>query len=255
MNVSKMNIPIEIFNQIIRYVDEPRLIHAFGDLLYKETISWLLLLTNIDKIIISGDIDLANSIKKYDESRFNGINWANLTFYNRLPNKSLIAYKDHVHWTRIITNYNLDDDDVIILADVIDWKIMIKKFKLSKSIRLKYVDVHFDYLELFEHQFIDDDEVRSYLDLFENQILDDKVRSYLDSSDEYQILIEKLDGLIFGKKLSSIVFREYIHIFKDNIAACWIVEARYDVLFFIETADLVDWGEVFRGFQKHNLIL
>ena len=240
-----MNVPIEIFNHIFRYTNDPCLIVPFRDLLYQSTIDYLLSCFNIKEAIICGDIGLIKFMRetnKYD-CEFNDIgyyDWINLTSLYKLSNSIILEFSDYVNLQIISRYYDLSDDDIVVLSSVLDWDIISEKNQLSETIILLYINKYLSWHEIFRYQ---------------QNISDDLIRYFINKLDPeaYEITdcgggFEDLQDLISSCKLTSIILREYIHIFNIDALMC-IIEYGYGKKFYTETYDLVDWADI--AFEYH----
>ena len=253
-----VKIPLEIFDKIIRYTDDPRLIAPFKNLLYKETIEYLLGFANVKDAIIDKDIVLLNFLRKrnkdvYDsnlgevcyflltvrliiheempilnflrkynvdifENKITYVVWKKVTRDYRFSDEMILEFKNYVDLEYISKKYDLTDKSIISLADVLDWHILVRSRILSESIQIKYLDVHFNCLDLIRYQLVSNNQIRSFF-----------------CSNQYYIK----KYLIIYKKLTSVIFREYIHIFDDS-SIINILDCNYSEKFFAETSDLMN---------------
>ena len=210
-----MNVPIEIFDYIIRYTDNPGLIVPFKRFLNNDTIGSLLSFTSILKAIICGDINLINFMKKNNE----------------------IEYKRElrcIEWTWLIDDHKLSDSIIIEFVDKLDWGYVVRNQVLSEKLQLKYINVHFDFIDLIRYQIIYDNHM---IQTFMDNVSPEDLEEPDDLDNSYD---SDFNDLLWNKKLTSVIFREYIHMFNKSHFHI-IIGRKYDEKFFLNTSDLVDW--------------
>lgn len=196
------------------------------------------------QFIMSGDVKLLDFWKRSNVIAYNkditeiGTSTWEILIHrtSRMPIEMILEFKDHVDIKYISQDYELSDDSIIVLADVLDWHIMNSTRHLSFHIQLKFLYKKITPYELAKHQkFIHDDIVRSCLD-----------------GDYYSLII-------YNGHLTSAIFREYYHeicfikMHEDYECLDMIIESeKYDKDFFSDTADLVDWKAVSTNYYQRD---
>ena len=122
----------------------------------------------------------------------------------------------------------MSDDSIVILSNVLNWDILIKTHPyLSERILLLYVNKYFNWSKIFKYQKFSDNILRLYLDKLSPK--GNSIRIKVD-----------LITIIYYRNLTSVIFKEYIHLFeKDEIFQ--IISLKYDKKFLLETIEVIDW--------------
>ena len=179
----------------------------------------------IETAIINGNMQMLDFLGKGNgiQIPLHRINFVSLTKNNRLSNDIILKFKRYVDISCISKWYDLSDDSIIILADILDWCILPRSHILSEVILTKYRQRIPWYDFFYSRQIVYDD---NWIDIFMNS-----------QDANYCTLI----NFIAREYLTSTIFRKYFHMFEDHYEH---ILRKYNEQFFLDTADLVNWKEI-----------